>query len=241
MTRRLFMIALLFAALPLRAEQALVAVAANFLKPAGVLASLYENESGHEIQLASGSTGQHYAQILHGAPYDVFLAADDQRPLLLEEQGLAHGRFTYAVGRLAIFSADQNFPVAQGLEALKDEGFVAIANPALAPYGRAAQEVLDATGLTEHLQGQVVQGQNVGQAFGMVASGNAQVGLVAMSMAQAAEGVFAVVPDDLHGPILQDAVLLSHGKGNLAAQGFLAYLASDAALVVLDDYGYARP
>jgi len=91
------------------------------------------------------------------------------------------------------------------------------------------------------LQGQVVQGQNVGQAFGMVASGNARVGLVAMSMAQAAEGVFAVVPDDLHGPILQDAVLLGHGKDNLAAQGFLAYLASDAALAVLDDYGYARP
>jgi molybdate transport system substrate-binding protein len=232
---------LFITALPLRAEQALVAVAANFLKPAEVLAALYEIDSGHEIQLAGGSTGQHYAQILHGAPYDVFLAADDQRPRLLEEQGLAQGRFTYAVGRLAVFSADQDFPVDQGLEALKDAGFVAIANPALAPYGRAAQEVLETAGLSEHLQGQLVQGQNVGQAFGMVASGNTRVGLVALSMAQEAEGVFAVVPDDLHGPILQDAVLLNHGKGNLAAEGFLAYLASDAALTVLEDYGYARP
>lgn len=232
---------LFITALPLRAEQALVAVAANFLKPAEVLAALYEIESGHDIQLAGGSTGQHYAQILHGAPYDIFLAADDQRPRLLEEQGLAEGRFTYAVGRLAIFSADPEFPVDQGPEGLKDAGFVAIANPSLAPYGRAAQEVLEAAGLSEHLQGQLVQGQNVGQAFGMVASGNARVGLVALSMAQAAEGAFTVIPHDLHSPIRQDAVLLNRGKGNLAAEGFLAYLASDTALAVLEEYGYARP
>lgn len=229
---------LMLCALPAQAEQALVAVAANFLKPAEVLANAYFEDSGHQISLAGGATGQHYAQIIHGAPYDIFLAADEERPALLEDSGFAEIRFTYALGRLALYSADAEFPVAAGMGALTDANFVAMANPLLAPYGRAAIEALEASDLLDLLQPKLVQGQNVGQAFGMVASGNAKAGLVALSMAQAADGVFFVVPDELHSPIRQDAVLLNQGKGNLAAEGFLAYLATDAARALIEEFGY---
>ncbi|MDG2341383.1 MAG: molybdate ABC transporter substrate-binding protein [Paracoccaceae bacterium] len=237
---RLAVLFLLLTALPLRAEQALIAVAANFLKPAEVLAAAYEEQSGHEISLAGGSTGQHYAQIIHGAPYDAFLAADGARPALLVDQNLGDGRFTYAVGRLALFSAG-NFTVAEGLQPLLTARFVAIANPALAPYGRAAHEVLEGAALWVPLRDRIVQGQNAGQAFGMVASGNAEVGLVALSQAKAVGGDYWEIPAHLHSPIRQDAVLLSRGKGNLAAEGFLAYLGSDAALAAIESFGYDRP
>lgn len=237
---RLATLLLFLTALPVRADEALIAVAANFLKPAEALAVAYEEQSGHHIVLTGGSTGQHYAQFTHGAPYDAFLAADDVRPALLLDQNLGTEQFTYAVGRLALFSAG-DFPVNDGVSGLISARFVAIANPALAPYGRAAQQVLEGAGLWHPVRGQIVQGQNVGQAFGMIASGNADVGFVALSQAQVFDGTYWIVPSDLHSPIRQDAVLLNRGKGNLAAEGFLAYLRSNAALTAIESFGYDRP
>lgn len=233
---RVFALALLLilAALPLRAERALVAVAANFLAPAEVLAAHYTADTGHQIDLASGSTGQHYAQILHGAPYDLFLSADAERPELLEAQGLASDRVTYALGRLALVGTES-------LQTLPEARFIAIANPDLAPYGRAAREVLQTVGLWDSLEPRIVQGQNVGQAFGMVASGNAQAGLVALSQAQGLDAPFWPVPSDLHAPIRQDAVLLDRGRGNPVAVGFLAFLTTDTARALIETAGYTAP
>ena len=229
---------LLLSALPLRAEEALVAVASNFVKPAEALAAAYEAESGHEVRLASGSTGQHYAQILHGAPYDLFLAADTERPALLAKAQLADAPVTYVVGQLAYVSPMID-PALEWFEAAAETDLIAIANPKLAPYGRAAREALEAKGLWDSTT--TVQGQNVGQAYAIVASGNVRGGLVALSLVQDRPGYFIEIPSDLHAPIRQDAVLLNRGKGNLAAEGFLAYLASDAALAVIESYGYIRP
>ena len=235
---RLAVLLTLFLSLPLRAEEALVAVAANFLRPAEALAEAYATVSGHEITLASGSTGQHFAQVVHGAPYDLFLAADDARPALLTKDGLAGDPVTYAIGRLAYVSPtmDASMP---WHEAAEDAGLIAIANPELAPYGRAAMEALEAVGLWD--QATTVQGQNVGQAFALVASGNVRGGLVALSQVRGRDDIYQVVSADLHMPIRQDAVLLTRAKGNLAAEGFLAYLGSDAALAVIEEFGYDRP
>lgn len=229
---------LIISALPLRADEALVAVAANFLKPAEVLAAAYEDASGHQIALASGSTGQHYAQILHGAPYDLFLAADAERPMLLATQGLSRAPYSYAVGRL-MFVSNASFDDDDWTVQAAKLRLLALANPDLAPYGRAAKEALTAINLWDEQR--TVQGQNVGQAYALVASGNVQGGLVAASLAQDHVGGSALVSADLHTPILQDAVLLNRGKGNLAAEGFLTYLASDAALSVIESFGYDRP
>lgn len=237
---RLAVLILLTFSLPASAERALVAVASNFLKPVEALVERYEADSGHEINVAGGSTGQHYAQIVHGAPFDVFLAADEERPALLEASGLGDGRIAYALGRLALYSTS-SASISEGFETLDSMRFIAIANPDLAPYGRAAKEALDHAGLWDNLQNRIVQGQNIGQAFGMVASGNAEVGLVALSQTIARNDTHWVVPSEFHTPIRQEAILLSRGKGNVAAEGFLAYLASDAAQMVIEEYGYDRP
>lgn len=235
---RLALFVFLVGTLPLRAEQALVAVASNFLKPAKVLAEAFTAETGLEIQIAGGSTGQHYAQILHGAPYDLFLAADQERPALLAEQGLSGEPVTYAIGRLAFLVPGVD-PDDAWQEAIRRTGRIAIANPELAPYGRAAQQALEAVGLWDGLS--PVRGQNVGQAYAMVALGAVQGGLVALSQAQEGDGSYTVIPDGLHAPIRQDAVLLDRGKGDLAAEGFLAYLASETAVAVIESFGYDRP
>lgn len=235
---RLLMIFLLALPLPLRAGEALVAVASNFIKPAEALIEAYEAESGHVIRLAGGSTGQHYAQILHGAPYDLYLAADQARPALLAEQTLAGQPVTYAEGRLA-WASPVFDPTLEWHEAVEDAGLIAIANPKLAPYGRAAQEVLEANGLWGKVT--TVQGQNVGQAYALVASGNVRGGLVALSQVQDRKGFYMVIPSVLHSPIRQDAVLLPRAKGNLAAQGFLAYLTSESANALIEGFGYDIP
>lgn len=224
--------------LPLQAEEALVAVASNFLRPAEILSEAYEAESGHVVRLAGGSTGQHYAQILHGAPYDVFLAADQKRPSKLTAQGLAGSPVTYAEGRLAWVSSMSD-PATEWFDAIEEQGMIAIANPKLAPFGWAAEEVLRAKGLWD--QTTVVLGQNVGQAFAMVASGSVRGGLVALSQVQGRFDAFTVIPSSLHSPILQDAVLLTRAKGNLAAEGFLAYLVSDEAQAMIESFGYDIP
>jgi molybdate transport system substrate-binding protein len=222
MDRRQFIIASIAAAaaLPARAEgQALVAVAANFAKVAAGLLPAFTAATGYQITLSSGSTGQLYGQVINGAPYDAFLAADQARPALLEVAGLSRKRLTYARGLLALMKAE-----GMAAEASLSEDFahLAIANPLLAPYGLAAKQALTGLGLWEALSPRIVMGQNVGQAYALVASGNAELGLVARSYAQA--GAWDV-PEGLYAPILQDAVLLTQ---NEAAAAFLDYLATSA-------------
>jgi len=219
---------------PARAAQghALVAVAANFTKVAALLQPVFKAETGYKLTLASGGTGQIYAQILNGAPYDAFLAADQARPQLLEEVGLGEGRITYARGLLALWRS-----AGEASEAVLRAGefdHLAIANPALAPYGQAAQEALVALGLWGRLKGKVVMGQNVGQAYALVASGNAALGLVARSYALG-QGESWLLPGHLYSPIRQDALLL---KDTPAAAAFLSFLQSDRAQEIILAAGY---
>ncbi|MBR9909741.1 MAG: molybdate ABC transporter substrate-binding protein [Gammaproteobacteria bacterium] len=225
------------------AAEALVAVAANFLPAARELAAAFEHSSGHKLVLSAGSTGKLYAQIVHGAPFEVLLAADQQRPLLLEQQGLAlaGSRFTYARGRLVLFSPDPALVDAQAsiLRNAAAVGKLAIANPKIAPYGLAAQQTMQALGVYESLRGQLVQGENIAQAWQFVDSGNARLGLVARSQVQGSErGSHWVVPETLHAPIRQDAVLLTRGSSNAAASAFLQYLQGEQARAIIRNHGY---
>ncbi|MCD7060553.1 molybdate ABC transporter substrate-binding protein [Pelagibacterium xiamenense] len=227
---------------PAPAQNAQVAVAANFTAAAEDLAEAFAVETGLEIGLSFGATGQLYAQITQGAPFDAFLAADTERPGLLVEAGLAVGasRFTYAVGRLALFSADP--ALAAGPESLEgDFERLAIAEPGAAPYGAAAVEVIAALGLTDALADRLVIGQNIAQAYQFVATSNAELGFVALSQIAAGEGgSHWVVPEEMHAPIAQDAVLLD--ARNEAASAFLGFLASARAREIIEAHGYGvRP
>jgi len=227
-------------------ETATVAVAANFLSPFKQLAQKFESATGHNTRIVSGSTGKLYAQIVHGAPFDVLLAADSKRPHLLEEQGLAvtGSRFTYARGRLTLWSADAGHIGKDGIAVLKKGAFrhLALANPKAAPYGKAAQSTLQALNLWDALQPRIVQGENVGQTFQFVATGNAEVGFVALSQVLAMDvdrqGSRWEVPSTYHDPIRQDAVLLVKGRGNAAAQALMKYLQSPAAKTMIANFGY---
>lgn len=213
-----------------RAEEAMVAVATNFVSTLETLLPEFAAASDHEIKVAGGSTGKLYAQILRGAPFDAFLAADQERPRLLEESGHAvpGSRFTYAQGRLALWSRDTNVLAEDGVAVLRGSQFrnIAIANPRTAPYGVAAREVLTALGLFESLESRLIVGENVGQAFAFVATGSAELGLVALSgvLNQKLTGSRWDVPSHLHAPIRQDGVLLVRGASNAAAMDLLAYL-----------------
>lgn len=223
-----------------RGETALAAVAANFAGPAQELAERFRAESGHEIVVTTGSTGKLYAQIGAGAPYDLLLAADQASParLLAEGKAVAGSAFTYARGRLVLWSMQPGR--ATGPEALADPGlrYLAIANPELAPYGAAARQALSALGLWDRLKGRIAIGQNAGQTLAMVASGGAEMGLVALSGVLGRGGSRWEVPQALYPPIRQDAVLLLHGAENAAAKEFLAYLASPAVAQVIAGFGY---
>jgi molybdate transport system substrate-binding protein len=228
------------------AEQALVAVATNFAEVAQHLESDFEVGSGHEITLATGSTGKLYAQIINGAPYDLLLAADQERPRLLEQSGdaVAGTRAVYAIGRLTLWSvdADHDFPL--GLETLEKGEFrsLAIANPRLAPYGAAAKETLQSLSLWEALESKIVMGENIGQAHAMVATGSAELGMVALSYVLSPRnrqpGTRWDIPADLHAPIRQDAVLLTHGAGNVAATAFLEFLQTAGVRTTVKSFGY---
>lgn len=237
-------------ALPLTAghaaETALVAVAANFSDAMAQLEPAFEAESGHALTVTTGSTGKLYAQIVHGAPFDVLLAADRARPAKLEAEGhaVAGSRFTYAVGRLVLWSPDPARVAPGGIVALEEGAFraLAIANPDLAPYGQAARETLAALGLEDALRNRIVMGENVGQAFALVATGNAELGFVALSSLRHARtnraGSRWDVPADLHAPIRQDAVLLVRARENPTARAFLKFLRSDAARATIARLGY---
>jgi molybdate transport system substrate-binding protein len=227
------------------AESAHVAVAANFAGTAKVLAEQFARESGHRLELSSGSTGKFYAQITNGAPFDVFLSADEATPHRLENEKLAvaGSRFTYAIGRLVLWSARPGLVDERG-EVLRKGRFnrLAIANPKLAPYGAAAQEALEKLGLWDELRAKRVQGENIAQTFQFVSSGNAELGFVALSQIRDAgkppSGSFWLVPASLHAPLRQDAVLLARAERNAAARGFLDYLRTAPARDLIRSYGY---
>ena len=228
----------------LRAEIVTVAVASNFAVSMRAVAATFEERTDHELVLVPGATGQLYAQILNGAPFDVFLAADADRPARLVDDGLAvvGSRFTYARGRLALWSADPGGFADRGIERLTDGDFrrIAIANPELAPYGVAAKQVLERLEVREALRPRTAVGQSVGQAFAMTATGNAELGLVALSQALDWDGPasYVAVPAEFHAPIDQDAILLNRGADNAAAVAFMAFLRSDAARRIIRDAGY---
>ena len=225
-----------------RAEVIHIAVASNFREPAREIAARYEQLSGQQLILSFGSTGKHYAQIRHGAPFDVFFAADAWRPRLLEEEGvaIADSRFTYARGCLVLWSPQKGFVDNQG-KVLETGQFnrLAIANPKLAPYGRAAQEVLQAKGLWNAMQPRMVRGENIGQTYQFVKSGNAELGFVAYSQVispnQTVTGSYWLIPQTLYQPIEQQVVLL---RDNPAIQDFIDYVRGPVAQTIIRSYGY---
>lgn len=243
-------LSLLFSALSLAsglacAAEVQVAVAANFTVPMNRIAAQFERDTGHKAVLSFGATGKFYAQIRNGAPFEVMLSADDETPEKLEKEGAAvpGSRFTYAIGRLVLWSAKAGVVDGQG-EVLRKGHFrhVAIANPRTAPYGAAAVEAMKSLGVLDAVQPKFVQGENIAQTFQFVSTGNAQLGFVALSQVQE-DGVIKygsawVVPSSLHRPIRQDAVVLEKGKGNAAAEALMSYLKGDKARAVIRAHGY---
>lgn len=229
------------AAPPARAAEVRVAVAANFTDAAKDIAASFEQATGHRVVYSFGSTGQLYTQITQSAPFEVFLAADQERPAKAIEAG--HGvpgtRFTYATGRLVLYSRDAGRVT--GPEVLREGAFtrLAIANPATAPYGTAALETLAAMGVQEALAARLVRGNNIAQAYQFVATGNAELGFVALSQVIGhPQGSRWIVPPSLHRPIAQDAVLLQAGAGNPAARAYLAFLRGPRASEIKARFGY---
>jgi molybdate transport system substrate-binding protein len=224
-----------------RAAETQVAVAANFTEPAKAIASAFKAQTGHTASLSFGSSGQFYAQIAHGAPYEVFLSADEDRPKQAEREklGVPGTRFTYAVGRLALYSRTPG--LADGGAALRAGRFdkLAIADPTTAPYGAAALQTLQKLGVYERLKPKIVQGTSITQAYQFVETGAAELGFVALSQVIGAPGDSRwIVPAADHAPIRQQAILLQPGKDKPAAKAFLAYLKGPAAAAIIRRYGY---
>ena len=226
------------------ASEVRVAVAANFTEPAREIARGFEAATGHRAVLSFGSSGQFYAQIANGAPFEVFLSADVERPQKAEAEGLAvpGTRFTYATGRLVLWSRTPG--LVKGQATLARGGFerLAIADPRTAPYGLAAVETLRSLGLYDRLSGKLVQGASIAQAYQFASTGAAEVGFVALSqVAKTRGGSRWIVPAHLHSPIAQQAVLLKPGADDPAARAFLAYLKGPQARAVIRRYGYETP
>ncbi len=229
------------------ADEVQVAVAANFLAPLQEIAKSFEKETGHQTLITSGATGQLFTQIQHGAPFEVMISADAKTPkkLVKNELALADSQFTYARGKLVLWSVDPALVDASGA-VLKTGKFkhLAIANPKTAPYGTAAMEALDKLGLTASLKSKLVEGENISQAKQFVDTGNAEVGCVALSQiykdGKITKGSAWVVPLDLYTPLYQDAVLLKKGEDNPAATALLNYLKSDKAKAIMTTYGYIQ-
>jgi molybdate transport system substrate-binding protein len=222
-----------------------VAVAGNFLKPLKILSTQFELETGHKLLLSVGSTGKLFTQINHGAPFEIFLAADQIRPTKLVEQQLADkdSQFTYAKGKLVLWSQEPDLIDPQG-DRLKSQRLIhlAIANPKIAPYGAQALQVLKHLGLYSQLKDKLLFGQNVGQVFQYVSSGNVRQGIIPLSQVTnegtITSGSAWIIPSNFYQPIKQDAVLLNHGKSNPAAHLFLNYLKSPQALSIIRSFGY---
>lgn len=241
-----FLIALLAAAVQAApAAPVQVAVASNLAAPMRKIAAGFEAATGHQALVALGSTGKFHAQIRNGAPFEVLLAADDATPAKLEQEGHAvrGTRFTYAVGKLVLWSAQDGVVDAEGAVLRRPpRGKLALADPRVAPYGAAAIETLTRLGVLAAWQPRLVQGENIGQAYQFVATGNAPLGFVALAQVMAdgriGRGSGWIVPDGLHAQLKQDAVLLRPGAASAAARALLDYLRSDAARAVLRGYGY---
>ena len=219
-----------------------IAVASNFYATAKLLIERYQRSSSTELSLLVASTGKHTAQIQYGLAVDLFLAADQHSPSILEKAGFAvpGTRFNYASGRLVLWSADASLVDANG-QVLVDEEFahIAIANPKLAPYGRAAMQLLSNKGVIEQMAAKLVRGDSIGQAFQFVSSGNAEIGLLAYSqILSLAQGSYWLVPSDLHEPILQTGVII---KDSQAVRNLVAFLQSEEALSLIEAQGYSRP
>ena len=228
-------------ATPAFADLVRIAVASNFNEPAREISRLFEQATGHTVSMSTGSTGQLYAQITQDAPFEVFLAADQLRPEAAVAEGYAVDgtRFTYATGRLALFSTQP--ALVRDASTLHTTSFtrIAIANPATAPYGAAAVAVLKALGVYAAVEARIVYGSNIAQTFQFVATNNAELGFVALSqIAGHRRGSRWVVPQDLHPPIAQDAVLLQRGASSDAARAFVAFLQGPQAAAVKARYGY---
>lgn len=242
---RLPLALLLLATVPAGADELQVAVAANFAAPMQRLAAGFERSSGHRLLVSYGASGKFYAQIRNGAPYQVLLSADTAIPARLEREGLAvpGSRFTYAIGALALWSAQPDGVDAEGsVLAAGNFDHLALANPKLAPYGAAALETLERLGLATRLQPKLVFGENIGQAYQFVRSGNARLGFVALAQVmqdgRIASGSAWIVPAELHSPIRQDAVLLQAGRDSTAAAAFLRYLRTPETAALLRAFGY---
>lgn len=230
---------------PARAAEVQVAVAANFTEPMKAIAAVFEKTTGHKALLTFGATGKFHAQILNGAPFEVFLAANQESPAALEAAKLVvpGSRFTYAQGKLALWSADPKRVDAQG-KVLSGGQFrkLAIASPKAAPYGAAAVEALTALGQWASIEPRLVQGESIGQAYSFIATGNAELGFVALSQVleggRLKSGSMWLVPPSLYRPIRQDAVLLRQGEANAAARELLALLKSPRIKDLVRSYGY---
>jgi molybdate transport system substrate-binding protein len=233
-----------------KAEEVTVAVAANFAAPMQKIAQAFEQDTGHKALLAFGATGKFYAQIKNGAPFAVLLSADDETPTRLEKEGVAVAgtRFTYAVGRLALWSKNASLVDDKGQVLLSNatdkNSFkkLAIADPKLAPYGAAAMEVLDRLGVIAKVRPKLVQADSIGQAFQFVMTENAELGFVALSQisidGRITQGSAWVVPQNLYTPLKQDAVLLPLGKNSAAALALMKYMRTDRAQAIIRAYGY---
>ncbi len=246
--RLLTVIGLMTISMTSHAETTIVAVAANFTKPMTEIAELFEKTTGHSAKLSFGSSGKFVAQIENAAPFEVFLSADDKAPAKLEQSGLAvaNSHFTYAIGKLVLWSANANLVDDQG-EILNKGSFkhIALADPKLAPYGAAAIEVLKNKSLLDKLQSLFVQGENIAQTYQFVSTGNAELGFVALSQVmengKVTSGSAWQIPENLYTPIRQDVVLLKKGEGNPAAPALIAFLKSPEAKAIISKYGYGLP
>ncbi|MDD4915480.1 MAG: molybdate ABC transporter substrate-binding protein [Methylococcales bacterium] len=228
-----------------QAGSTVVAVAANFTKPMNEIAAEFEKASGHSAKLSFGSSGKFVAQLENGAPFDVFLSADDKNPAKLEQSDLAvaGSRFTYALGKLVLWSAMEGYVDSEG-QILNKGGFkhLALADPKLAPYGAAAMDLLANLKLLDKLRPLFVQGENIAQTYEFVSTGNAELGFVALSQVledgKISRGSAWIVPESLYNPIRQDAILLKSGAENPAAVALLEFLKSPPALAIIKKYGY---
>lgn len=229
------------------ADEVAVAVAANFTAPLQKIAAEFEKDTGHKVVASFGSTGKFYAQIKGGAPFELLLSADDETPAKLVAEGaaVAGSPFTYAIGKLVLWSAKPGFVDAQG-EVLKAGNFehIALANPKLAPYGAAGMEVMKALGTLDALQPKIVTAENITQAYQFIGSGNAQLGFVALSQVLKdghIEGSSWIVPARLYTTIRQDAVVLDKGRGKPAALALMQYLRAPKAVAIIQSFGYELP
>ena len=244
--RRPFIAALLALAASLaHAGEVQVAVAANFAGPLARIGEGFTAATGHVLKISAGATGKFYTQVISGAPFEVLIAADDETPKKLAAGGhaVAGTNFTYAIGKLVLWSAQPGFVDDQGAVLASDKvKHVAIANPKVAPYGAAAMEVIKARGLSDAVTPKLVTAESIAQAYQFVATGNAELGFVALSQVavpgRPTPGSYWAVPANLYGEIRQDAVLLKAGADNPAAKALLDYLKSDAAKKLIREFGY---